>query len=127
MLLLLAATAPTPLEKLGNVSGQFWLKIILAAVALTVLIFIFKKIAGMNKIILGILICVLLGIVGVNWIYERNEPSWMTPIIEPIADSGFFPTKGAYGHKQQQQDPGKPAAMPKPGASTAPAAQPTKK
>jgi len=124
MLLVLAATAATPLEKLHNVSGQFWIKVILAFALLALLIFIFRKVMGMNRIILVILGCVVLGVFGFNWIYERNEPAFLTPIIDPIANSGFFPTKGAYGNKQTQDvldhknAPAKPATTP---------AQPAKK
>jgi len=123
MLPLLATVATTPLEKLHNVSGQFWIKVFLAFAVLAVVIAIFKKVMGMNKIILIIICCVVLGVFGFSWIYERNEPAFLTPIIEPIANSGFFPSKGAYNDKQQQ-DPTIPGAK-----KNAPAnpAQPAKK
>ena len=57
---------------------------------------------GMNKIILTIVIFVIIGIFGISWVYNRNEPAFLTPIIAPIADSGFLPTKGAYDNKQTQ-------------------------
>lgn len=109
MLPLLAAAAQrvTPLEKLQNVSGQFWLKVILGIAILSIVIFIFKKVIGMNKIILTILLGVLLSVFVINWVYNRNEPECMTWLIDPIANSGFFPTKGTYENRQQQ-DPSKP-------------------
>ena len=122
MLPLLAAVTEKPLEKLHHVSGQFWIKVILAFAALAVLIFLFKKVLGMNKIILVIICFVIVGVFGFNWVYERNEPAFLTPIIDPIANSGFLPTKGAYEGKQAQ-DPtdakkNKPVSQP---------AQPAKK
>ena len=102
MLLVLAAAAATPLEKLQNVSGQFWIKVILAFAVLAVLIFLFKKAMGMNKIILIIICFVIVGVFGFSWVYNRNEPAFLTPIIEPIANSGFLPSKGAYEGKQKQ-------------------------
>lgn len=128
MLPLLAVAAnSTPLEKLHNVSGQFWLKVILAIIAFAILIFLFRKLMGMNKIILIIICGVIVGVVGFSWIYNRNEPAFLTPIIEPIANSGFFPTKGAYEVKQQQ-DPTKPGLQKNP-TPTKPAttSQPAKK
>lgn len=131
MLPLLAAAAQrvTPLEKLQNVSGQFWLKVILGILILGFIIFLFRKVMGMNKIILTILLGVALAIFVINWVYNRNEPACMTWIIDPIANSGFFPTKGTYENKQQQ-DPSKPGMQKSP-ASTKPApgtpAQPAKK
>jgi len=124
MLPLLATAAATPLEKLQNVSGQFWIKAFLAFAVLALVIIVFKKAMGMNKIILTIIGCVVLGVFGFSWIYERNEPAFLTPIIEPIANSGFFPSKGAYDNKQKQDvldhknAPAKPATTP---------AQPAKK
>ncbi len=118
MLPLLAAAA-TPLEKLQNVSGQFWLKIILGLGALMVLIFLFKKVMGINKIILTIICCVICGIVGFSWIYQRSEPAFLTPVVDAIAP--FFPSGDYYG-KKQQADPGKPG----PQKATAPVAQPAK-
>ena len=100
----------TPLQKIQNVSGQFWLKIILGILLLGFAIFIFKKVAAMNKIILFIILAVIFGVVGVRWVYERDEPACMTFLIEPIANSGFLPTKGAYDTKQQQ-DPSKPGVQ----------------
>jgi hypothetical protein len=102
MLPLLATAAATPLEKLQNVSGQYWIKVFLVFAALALVIIVFKKAMGMNKIILAIIGCAVLGVFGFTWIYERNEPAFLTPIIEPIANSGFFPSKGAYTNKQKQ-------------------------
>ncbi len=130
--LLAASQHVTPLEKLQNVSGQFWMMVIIGILVLAVIIFIFRKVAGMNKIILTILLAVVLSIVMLNWIYNRNEPSWMTWLVDPIASSGFLPTKGTYDAKQQQ-DPGKPgiqknAPITKPGTTTTTTtAQPAKK
>ena len=100
-----AAQKLTPLQKIQNVSGQFWLKLILGFIALALLLFVLKKIAAMNKIILGIIIVVVCAVVGFNWIYERNEPEWATPFVSMLAQ--WFPSKGAYEGKQKE-DPGKP-------------------
>jgi hypothetical protein len=125
MLLVLAAAAATPLEKLHNVSGQFWIKVILAFAVLALLIFIFKKAMGMNKIILIIIGCVVLGLVGFSWIYKRNEPAFLTPFIDSIAP--FFPAEGAYEGKQKQ-DPSAPGIHKNAPATPATTpAQPTKK
>lgn len=129
LLLLAAAEKVTPLQKLQSISGQFWLKVFLGILAFALFIYLFKKIMGMNKIILVIICGVIFGVVGVNWIYNRNEPAFMTPIIEPIANSGFLPTKGAYEVKQQQETdkPGLKKNAPAPASTPKPAAQPAKK
>jgi len=33
-----------------------------------------------------------------SWVYNRNEPKFLTPIVEKIAP--FFPSAGAYNAKQ---------------------------
>ncbi len=118
MLPLLAAVEKVrPLEKLQGVSGQFWLKVILGFIVLAVAISIIKKAMGVNRIFMIILGMVVCGLCGVLWIYERNEPAFMTPIIDPIARSGFFPQKDSYENKQQQEPTektGKKAAPAKP-------------
>jgi hypothetical protein len=95
MLFIAAATA---LDKLKQIPPQFWWKLGLAVLALVVLVFVLRKVAGMNKIVLAIVTLVIVSIVGFNWIYERNEPAFLTPIVDRIA--GFFPAKGSYGAKQ---------------------------
>jgi len=103
MLFFAAATA---LDKLKQIPPQFWWKLGLAVLALIALVFVIKKIAGTNKVVLGVIVFVVVMIVGVNWIYERNEPAFLTPIVDKIAP--FLPSKGSYNAKQQQTPtPGK--------------------
>ena len=56
-----------------------------------VIVIAVKIYQGSNKIFLSILLCAVIGIVFFNWIYNRNEPAFLTPIVEPL--SQFFPTK----------------------------------
>jgi uncharacterized membrane protein YjdF len=107
----------TPLQKIGNVSGQFWLKLILCVIAVSLLLWFFRVLKGANKIILVIVLTVIVAIVGFNWVYERNEPEWATPFVSTLAQ--WLPTKGAYDGKQQQ-DPGNPGIK-----KNAPAQKPT--
>ena len=94
-----AATAPTTLEKLQQIPPAFWLKVGIAVLAVVAAIIVLRKLAGINKVVLTVIVLVLLSTVGFSWIYERNEPAWATPVVEKLA--GFFPTKGGYGAKQQ--------------------------
>jgi apolipoprotein N-acyltransferase len=78
-------------SKMQGVPTSVWLKIGAAVLALIVLVIVLRKVAKMNKIVLGIVVFLVVTIIGFNWIYERNEPSWATPVIDPI--SKFLPTK----------------------------------
>jgi FtsH-binding integral membrane protein len=94
-MLMLAATT---MEKLQRVPVQFWLKAALVLVGFVVGVILLRKIAGMNKAVLGAIVFVLLTVIGFNWIYERNEPAWATPAVEVLAK--FFPSKGSYATRQ---------------------------
>jgi hypothetical protein len=96
MLLFAAATA---LDKIEKIPPIFWGKVILGIVGFIAVIIALRKIAGMNKVVLAIVVFVVCTVVGFNWIYERNEPPFMTPFIDRIAP--FLPSKGSYGGKQQ--------------------------
>jgi glucan phosphoethanolaminetransferase (alkaline phosphatase superfamily) len=56
-----------------------------------VIVLIVRIFQSSNKIFLSISLISIVAIVFAYWIYNRNEPAFMTPIIEPI--SAFFPTK----------------------------------
>lgn len=92
MLLFAAAAAPTALEKLKQIPPAFWMKVGIAVLALVLLVLLIKKVAGMNKVVVAVIVLILLSSVGFNWIYQRTEPAWATPVVEKLA--GFFPSKG---------------------------------
>lgn len=95
-MLLLAVTA---LEKIGKIPPMYWLKASLGIVGFVAIIIALRKIAGMNKVVLAVIVFVVMVVMGISWIYERNEPAFMTPFVNKIAP--FFPSKGNYGGKQQ--------------------------
>ena len=97
---LAATAAPTALEKLKQIPPAFWLKVGIAVVALILIVVILKKLAGANKMIVGVVVFLVVSIVGFNWIYERNEPAWATPVVEKLAT--FFPAKDSYNATQKK-------------------------
>lgn len=90
--------ALTALEKIQKVPASFWLQALGVVLAIVAVVMVLRGVAGTNKVVLGVVAFMIFTIVGVNWIYERNEPKFMTPVIEKIAP--FFPSKGAYANKQ---------------------------
>jgi hypothetical protein len=94
-MILLAVTA---IEKLQTLRPEVWLKIGLAVAVFVAAIFLFRRIMRMNKIIAGVIVFVGGTVVFFSWVYNRNEPRFMTPIVEKIAP--FFPSAGAYSNKQ---------------------------
>src|SRR6185369_17165837 len=92
--------AVTALEKAQSMKPEVWLKIGIAIAAFVLVIFFFRRIMRMNKIIAGVIVFVVFTVVFFSWVYNRNEPKFLTPIVEKIAP--FFPTAGAYSNKQQK-------------------------
>jgi hypothetical protein len=101
MIIRLLAAAPAPaIEKIKHIPPAFWWKMGLAIAIFVAAIILLRKVARMNKVVLTIIVLIVMSTIGFNWIYQRNEPAWATPVVEKLA--GFFPTKGAYANKQRE-------------------------
>jgi amino acid transporter len=94
-MLLLAVTA---LEKIKTLPPAIWMKIAIAIAAFVLTIFLFRRVMRMNKIIASVVIFVVFTVVFFSWVYNRNEPRFMTPLVEKVAP--FFPSAGSYASKQ---------------------------
>jgi hypothetical protein len=95
-MLILAASA---LETVKQLPKETWLKIGLGLAAIVAVVLVYRKIAHMNKIVMGVVIFVVCTVVFFSWVYNRNEPAFLTPVIDRIAP--FFPSAGSYNAKQQ--------------------------
>jgi high-affinity Fe2+/Pb2+ permease len=99
MLLFAAATqGVTALDKIKTLPPAVWGKIAIAIAAFVLTIFLFRRVMKMNKIIASVIIFVVCTVVFFSWVYNRNEPAFMTPIVQKVAP--FFPSAGAYQSKQ---------------------------
>jgi amino acid transporter len=94
--------AATTIEKLNAVPRQTWLNIGLGVLIFIAAIMVLRVVAKMNKIILWIVVGVVLTMVGFNWIYSRNEPKFLTPVVDKIAP--FFPSGAAPSPKAKKYD-----------------------
>ena len=94
--------ASTTLEKLNEVPRQVWLNIGLGVLIFIVGIMVLRAVVQMNKIILCILVVVGFTLVGFNWVYSRNEPKFLTPVVEKIAP--FFPSGAEISPKAKKID-----------------------
>jgi len=97
-MLLLAVTA---VDKIQTLPPAIWLKIIIAIAAFILTIFLFRRVMKMNKIIAAVIVFVVCTVVFFSWVYNRNEPAFMTPFVSRIAP--FFPSAGSYATKQGSQ------------------------
>jgi ABC-type iron transport system FetAB permease component len=90
--------AVTTLDKVKGVPPKIWGWVVLCVLGFFLLVFVLKRVAQFNKIFLGIAVFVALMFVAVQWIYNRNEPAFLTPFVDQIAP--FFPTAGAYAKSE---------------------------
>jgi glucan phosphoethanolaminetransferase (alkaline phosphatase superfamily) len=93
--------AVTAVEKIKTLPPGVWLKIAIAIAALIAAILIFRRVMRMNKIIAAVIVFVVVTVVFFSWVYNRNEPKFLTPLVERVAP--FFPSAGAYSAKQGTQ------------------------
>jgi amino acid transporter len=91
--------AVTAVEKMKTLPPGVWVKIGIAIAALLVAVFVLRKVMRMNKVIAGVVVFVVFTVVFFSWVYNRNEPKFMTPLMDRLAP--FFPSAGAYTAKQQ--------------------------
>lgn len=86
--------ATTTLEKLQAVPTRFWINAAIFIIGGWIAIMLLRHAARMNKMVLTMIIVVVMTTVGFQWIWERNEPRFLTPYINLIAP--FFPSKGSF-------------------------------
>ena len=92
--------ATTTLERLKAIPPIFWGKVALAIAVVIVIFILVQKVLSVNKFILGGIAFIAMGVIGFNWIYNRNEPKFLTPFVNRIAP--FFPAAGAYDTTQSK-------------------------
>jgi len=94
--------AVSALEKVANVPGRIWLNLAIGILVFFAIVYVVKQAAQVNKIWLAIIVFVIVTLVGFHWIYSRNEPRFLTPLVDKIAP--FFPSAGGYQAKQHGSD-----------------------
>lgn len=90
MVLLLAKL--TVWDKIQAVPVSTWIHLGGAVLALLVLVRFWQQLAELNEIVPWVVFIVFGGTSLLYWTYERNEPAFLTPVIEILA--GHLPTRG---------------------------------
>jgi len=106
------AAAATTLDKIEKIPPAFWLKMGIAVLAVIAIFVVLKTVLKINKFVLGGAAFITAGLIWFNWIYHRNEPRFLTPVMNKIAP--FFPAAGAYQTKQAGTPDIGPTPTPKP-------------
>ena len=71
--------ATTTLEKLQAGPQRFWVNAAIFIIGGWVAIMLIRHAARMNRMVLTMIILVSFTTVGFQWIWERNEPRFLTP------------------------------------------------
>jgi uncharacterized membrane protein HdeD (DUF308 family) len=98
MLILAVANTATIADRLRVIPLDFWLKLGLGVLTIVAAIVLLRKLAHMNKLVLTVVSGLAITFLGFSWIYERNEPTWASPVVNVL--SGFFPSKGKIEQKK---------------------------
>jgi len=96
--------AQSALDKMKTLPPDVWLKIGIVVAGIIVVVLVFRQLMKVNKLIGGIIALVVFSILFFSWVYNRNEPKFLTPVVEKIAP--FFPSAGSYDNKQKSDPKG---------------------
>ena len=83
--------AVSVMEKLHGLPRKSLINLALAILVLIVVVILIKQAARMNKFILLTIVLVTLFVIMFTWVYQRNEPKFLTPFVDAVAP--FFPSK----------------------------------
>lgn len=72
-----------------DMPADFWVKVLIAAVVLVLLLTVLKKMAHVGQVIAIVLVFFAMGVIGYKWVRYRGEPEFMTPVVDFVAS--FFP------------------------------------
>jgi flagellar motor component MotA len=98
---MILAAQITTMDKLKAIPPQFWLMLAAVIGGIMVITLIIRHLVRANKIMLTIGSCLVMVLVAFNWVYKRNEPKFLTPLVDKVAP--FFPSQGDYAGKQANQ------------------------
>jgi amino acid transporter len=92
--------AVNTIDKLKTVPAKDWWIFAGCVVGFFVGVFVLKRLLRVNKIFLILGVFVVSMFVSVSWIYNRNEPAFLTPFVDQLAQ--FLPTKDAYAKSENK-------------------------
>jgi len=112
--------AVTTVDKLKAVPPKFWWTLVAFILGFFVAVWLLKKLLRVNKVFLFLGVFVVSGVTFISWVYNRNEPAFLTPFVDQLAQ--FLPTKDAYAKSEnkavvpadQQKTPSTPTPPPPP-------------
>ncbi|OAM89465.1 hypothetical protein OH491_19980 [Termitidicoccus mucosus] len=112
-------------ENLAGRPVEFWVKALFIIVGLFVLFWILEKLFKTSRLILSIALLVVIVMIGYNWIQHRNEPAFMTPVIDILAPVFGGPDRPAEPPAGAPARPAPPSPVAPPNPAPPPAPPPS--
>jgi hypothetical protein len=92
--------AVNTIDKLKNVPPKYWWIFAGCIAGFFVVAFVLKRLLRVNKVFLCVGVFVVCAFTFVSWVYNRNEPAFLSPFVDQLAQ--FFPTKGDYQRSENK-------------------------
>lgn len=74
-------------------SADFWLRVALISAVVLAVLGIFRMLHRFSKTLFWLILGCLMSVFGYNWVWQRQEPAWATPVVERVADWLGRPSK----------------------------------
>lgn len=105
LVVILAAAPPSAMEQLKHVPKETWINILICIAAVVAVWRGWKMLRRINEFFPYIAALLAGFLIFFYWVYERNEPRFLTPLMDKLAP--FFPTKGKQGEIDEHRKRGR--------------------
>jgi purine-cytosine permease-like protein len=103
--LTLAAAQPTLWEMFRSVPRQTWINLGICVLAVVIVVRLWRALKRINDFIPYVFAVLAAFLIFFYWIYERNEPRFLTPFVDKLAP--FFPSKSVQEQIEQKRRRGR--------------------
>ena len=93
LVLTLAAAQKSAWDQLKSIPKETWINIGICVVTVIGIMKAWKALKKVNEFVPYIVAVLAALVIFFYWVYERSEPSFLTPVVDKLAP--FFPSKGA--------------------------------
>lgn len=97
-------------EKLKHVPKNTWINLGICVLAVVIIIRLWRALKRLNDYAPYIATVVAMCGIMAYWVYERTEPAFLTPVVEPL--TGFLPTKAKHQRDLEKLRKGRDADLP---------------
>jgi hypothetical protein len=78
--------------------ADFWLRVVLITAVVLAVIGLLRALHRFSKTLYWLVLGCLLSVFAYNWVWQRQEPPWATPVVERVA--GWLGRPGSLALKE---------------------------